>query len=230
MKKFNINCVSLFFFANTLLASNATHTGKILEKMDAGIYTYVKFETQNETYWVAIPKTELAVGETLTVKESTWMKNFESKTLNKTFDKVMFADLENGKKAIHGVDNVHGIHGQKMNNEELKPDFKNNITTSNETPIKVTISELYEKKDSFKNKNVQIEGEIVQISTKVQGNSWVKISDGKEAVIVRSNNEDEKFKRKDKVSIITTINTDVDYGFGFKYQIIGVNAQISPIK
>ena len=35
---------------------------------------------------------------TLTVKESTWMKNFESKTLNKTFDKVMFADLENGKK------------------------------------------------------------------------------------------------------------------------------------
>ena len=81
MKKFTITCLSLFFCANTLLASNATHTGKILEKMDAGIYTYVKFETQNETYWVAIPKTELAVGETLTVKESTWMKNFESKTL-----------------------------------------------------------------------------------------------------------------------------------------------------
>ena len=33
-----------------------------------------------------------------------------------------------------------------MNNEELKPNFKNNITTSNETPIKVTITELYEKR------------------------------------------------------------------------------------
>lgn len=229
MKKITSYCIGLLLCANTALASNQTHTGKILEKMDAGIYTYVKFQTPSETYWVAIPKTDLAVGETLTVKESTWMKNFESKTLNKTFDKVMFADFEDSKKAVHGVDNVHGIHGQKMNNEELKPNFEQ-ITVSNETPVKVTISELYEKKDSFKNKNVQIEGEIVQISTKVQGNSWVKISDGKEAIIVESNNEDEKFKRKDKVSVIATINTDVDYGFGFKYQVIGVNAQITPVK
>lgn len=229
MKKFTISCLSLLFCANSLLASSFTHTGKILEKMDAGIYTYIKFQTENEIYWVAVPKTDLNIGETLTVKESTWMKNFESKTLNKTFDKVMFADLENGKKPIHGIDNVHGIHGQKMNNEELKPNFEK-IIISNEAPIKVSISELYEKKDTLKNKNVQIEGEIVQISTKVQGNSWVKISDGKEAVIVRSDNEDEKFKRKDKVSVIATINTDVDYGFGFKYQVIGVNAQITAIK
>lgn len=229
MKKIALSCIGLLLCANTILASDKVHTGKILEKMDAGIYTYIKFEEKNETYWIAVPKTDLNIGETLTIKESTWMKNFESKALNKTFDKVMFADFEDSKKAIHGVDNVHGIHGQKMNNEELKPNFEQ-VTISNEAPIKVTITELYEKKDSFKNKNVQIEGEIVQISTKVQGNSWVKISDGKEAVIVRSNNEDEKFKRKDKVSVITTINTDVNYGYGFKYQIIGVNAQITAIK
>lgn len=57
------------------------------------------------------------------------------------------------------------------------------------------------------------------------GNTWVKIYNGKDAVIFRSPNEDEKVAIGDKVKVIGTINTNVDYGYGFKYEIIGVNGK-----
>ena len=65
----------------------AAGSGKVVQKLDAGSYTYIRLDdgTGNET-WAAVPKTQLEIGEQIALKGGTVMRNFNSKTMNRTFD------------------------------------------------------------------------------------------------------------------------------------------------
>lgn len=239
IKKITLGCLGALLSINTAFASDTAtlvedkiHKAKVIETKNAGGYTYIKLEEKGEQYWAAVPGVKVKVGEKITLKESTWMQNFKSKSLNQTFDKILFADILN-KKGISGSANVHGIHGQmtKKKQEVKKPDpkFNENMFIAKNAPIKTTINTLYNETAKYKNKNVEVEATVLQVSNKVMGNTWVKLFDGKDAIIFRSANEDEKLKKDDKVRVIGTLNTDVDYGYGFKYELIGVNAKFTKI-
>ncbi len=220
---------TLLSSAIAFAAQGDIHTAKVIESQFAGIYTYIKVDENNKQYWIAVTKTDVKVGDSIKFKEQIVMKNFKSTALKKTFDEVMFADLAN-KEGVYGADNIHGIHGnmiKKRLQTAPKPDVKFNdgLVTSDEKAIAVTkISELYANKDKYKNKNVTIQGRALEVSNKVMGNTWIKIYDGSDSVIFRSPNEDEKIAVGSKVEATATINTDVDFGHGFKYQVLGVNA------
>ncbi len=223
IKKITVGCLGLLLCINQALALNEPHTAKVLESKTAGAYTYLKVDENNEKYWLAIQRSNVEVGENITFNEQIWMKNFKSKALNKTFDKIMFAQ-ESGRKDL----DIHNIHGNMIKEKsEVKPDVKFNdgIVISKDTPIKTDISSLYEDKDKLKNKNVEVQGDVLQVSNKVMGNTWVKIYDGKSTVIFRSPNEDEKIKPGDSVIVIGTLNTDIDFGHGYKYEVLGINSK-----
>ncbi len=231
-KKLTLGCLSILLSTNLAYALNEPHEVKVLESINSGAYTYLKVEEKGEQYWAAIMKTPIKVGSSITIKEQVWMKNFKSKTLDKTFDKILFAMYP--KKAISGVDNIHSIHGDMINKKQKQamkpnPKFNEKVVVAKGSAIKTTISEIFSNKDKFKNKNVEIQGEVLQVSNKVMGNTWVKIYDGKEAVIFRSPNEDEKIAVGNKVKVVGTINTNVDYGFGYAYEVIGVNGKFEVI-
>lgn len=235
IKKLSIGCLGVLLSINTVFAADSAkliedniHKAKILESKDAGGYTYIKVIENGKEYWAAVPSAKVKVGDEITLKKSTWMTNFKSKTLEQKFDKILFGEIKGQKKAIHGVDNVHGIHGQMTKKNKPNPKF-DDVFISNDVAIKTTISQLYKNKASYKNKNVEVQGDVIQVSNKVMGNTWVKIYDGKDAVIFRSQNEDEQLKIGDIVKVTGTLNTDVDYGYGFKYEIIGVNAKFIKI-
>lgn len=65
--------------------------GKVLETMDAGGYTYLHLDSQRGKVWVAIPETKVAVGEEVSSAPGMIMRNFTSKTLNRTFESIVFS-------------------------------------------------------------------------------------------------------------------------------------------
>ncbi|WP_136516358.1 hypothetical protein [Geomonas edaphica] len=69
----------------------AGHKGKVLETMDSGGYTYAQIEEKGEKIWVASMQTPVKVGDTIEFPDSPPMINFQSKTLKRTFDKIIFA-------------------------------------------------------------------------------------------------------------------------------------------
>ncbi len=69
----------------------AAHKGKVLQKIDAAGYTYLEVEEKGQKLWVAVLKTEVAKGDIIEIPESPTMVNFTSKTLNRTFDEILFA-------------------------------------------------------------------------------------------------------------------------------------------
>ena len=68
------------------------HKGKVVQTMDAAGYTYVEVEEKGQKLWLAVMKTEVKKGDIVEFPDSPPMVNFESKTLKKTFDKIIFAE------------------------------------------------------------------------------------------------------------------------------------------
>lgn len=66
-------------------------SGKVLETMNAGGYTYVLIAGSDKNVWGAVPSTEVAVGQEVELLPGQTMTNFNSKSLNKTFDSVIFS-------------------------------------------------------------------------------------------------------------------------------------------
>ena len=69
----------------------ATAKGKIVETMDVGSYTYVCVENEGQKQWAAIPTTQVKVGDAVELQPGMVMKNFSSKSLNRTFDTIIFS-------------------------------------------------------------------------------------------------------------------------------------------
>lgn len=72
--------------------AGAVHRGKVLQVMDAGSYTYLEVEEKGQKLWVAALKTKLSKGDIVEFPDSKPMEKFESKTLKRTFDKIIFAE------------------------------------------------------------------------------------------------------------------------------------------
>lgn len=66
-------------------------SGSVVETMNSGGYTYVSLENNGKKTWVAIPETKVTVGQQVTCQPGMEMKNFTSKTLNRTFASIIFS-------------------------------------------------------------------------------------------------------------------------------------------
>ena len=78
-----------YVYASTAFANQ----GKVLDTMDASIYTYIQVSSNNGTVWIATTTTKVAKGDTISYPDDgVVMKNFTSKSLNRKFDKIIFVD------------------------------------------------------------------------------------------------------------------------------------------
>ncbi|BDV42251.1 lipoprotein [Geotalea uraniireducens] len=73
------------------IPAGAGHKGKVISTMDAAGYTYLEVEENGQKLWVAVMQTKVNKGDVVEFPDSPPMQNFHSKTLNRTFDKIIFA-------------------------------------------------------------------------------------------------------------------------------------------
>ena len=73
------------------IPAGAGHKGKVVSTMNAAGYTYVEVDEKGQKLWVAVMETKVKVGDTVEFPDSPPMLNFQSKSLKRTFDKIIFA-------------------------------------------------------------------------------------------------------------------------------------------
>jgi hypothetical protein len=78
---------------------NLINSGKVLDVLDSEMYTYLQVTHENGPLWLAAYKTDIAKGATVKYSGGIAMPNFHSKSLNRSFDLIVFVDsLEQVKK------------------------------------------------------------------------------------------------------------------------------------
>ncbi len=64
-------------------------TGKVVEKLEVPSYTYMRVATTDGDQWVAVSTMSVNVGDVVTINQQIVMNNFPSKSLNRTFEKLI---------------------------------------------------------------------------------------------------------------------------------------------
>ncbi len=64
--------------------------GKVISSVDASIYTYIELSENGKNVWIAAPTVKVKKGDTVRFSEGAVMSNFFSKSLNRTFESVIF--------------------------------------------------------------------------------------------------------------------------------------------
>lgn len=68
--------------------------GTVLERIDTGVYTYLRLQTKAGETWAAVNRAEVLVGMNVRILNAQPMDGFQSPTLKRTFEHIVFGSLE----------------------------------------------------------------------------------------------------------------------------------------
>ena len=184
----------------------ATHSAKVIEALNSGGYTYIKVQEGSEIYWIAMSQRVTKKGETIEYNEQGWMQDFHSKTLNRTFDKILFASDASTASEVQKV--------------PTKPDVMDSKYRESGT---ITVAELFANRDRYVGKKVRIRGLVTKTSAQIMKKNWVHIQDGSsfqgQGDLVFTTTAE--MPKKGSVVIAEGIMIkDKDFGYGYFYPAI----------
>jgi hypothetical protein len=68
-------------------------SGEVLESQDVANYTYLRLKTAAGEVWAAVPRATVRVHDQVQITGASLMRDFESKTLKRTFPSIYFGTL-----------------------------------------------------------------------------------------------------------------------------------------
>ena len=72
-------------------APSQLYKGKVVDLVKGSGYSYMQVDSGSETYWVAGTISEVNKGDNIEHDLNVTMENFTSRSLSRTFDKIIFA-------------------------------------------------------------------------------------------------------------------------------------------
>lgn len=223
-------------------------SGKVLETMDGGGYTYLLLQNGGEKVWVAIPLTKLSVGQQLSLVPGFEMKNFSSKGLNRKFDSVIFSAGPTSNKSLslspsaikmahQGVPNAPGGDKgapQAKQSKQSKPakpvSMKNTKIPKAQGANAYTVAEIYAKRGRLEKKQVVVRGRVTQVAERIMKKNWVHIVDGSgskgkktDQLVITTK---QYVKEGDVVTATGTLYNNLDFGSGYRYQVLIQDAKL----
>lgn len=195
--------------------------GKVLEVKDVDTYTYLRIRTKDGEIWAAVNRTPVKVGADVAIQNPAVMNNFESKTLKKTFDKIVFGTIAApGAGASSAVADGPAMHAQMS-----KPVDVGNIKVDKAPgPDARTVAEVNARKADLKGKPVSVRGKVVKFTPGVMGKNWIHLRDGSGSEADRTNDilvtTLDETKIGDVVLVKGIVTTDRDFGAGYSYKVL----------
>ncbi|MCF6222169.1 MAG: hypothetical protein L3J34_00445 [Flavobacteriaceae bacterium] len=236
MKKIIIFLVMIGFFLscqnnNKSQGENQTdvHGVKVQEVLQVSEYTYLRVLEDGKEKWLAAPSVQVEKGKTYYFKNGMEMTNFESKELNKTFEKIYFIDKLSTDPNMK-VETANSSIPKKndMSHQATKPKLEKAKVQIPPTEGIVTIAELYENIKKYEGKQIKIRGKVTKYNPAILKKNWIHLQDGtafndKFDFTATINNE---VKVGDFVTIEGVIAVNKDFGYGYVYEVIMENASL----
>jgi hypothetical protein len=204
-------------------ASDASSlSGKVVETMNSGGYTYVRLEKKGKKTWVAIPETKVSVGQQISLQPGMEMVNFTSKSLGKTFDSIIFSG---GLASV-----APPAAGKQKTGKTAAPPAKDIKVAKATGPDAYTIGEIFEKRTTLHEKTAVVRGQVVKVSAGIMGKNWIHLQDGTGDRNKGTNDlvatSDELPTLGEVITVKGTVYKDKDFGAGYKYAVIMEKASI----
>lgn len=232
-------------------APAASLTGTVLETMDAAGYTYMKLKTAEGETWAAVNEAKVETGKTVTVLSPMPMDGFESKTLNRKFDHIVFGSLAGAPTAPAapgamggsaapampaGMGGAPGAPPADMAAQHAAaatgPEVTEKISVAKaEGADSRTVAEVVAQRTALKGKSVSIRGKVVKFNGGIMGKNWIHLRDGSGTPEGKDNDltitTNDVVAKGDVVLVKGVVAIDRDFGAGYTYAVVVEEAKIT---
>jgi hypothetical protein len=206
-----------------------TVKGEVLESKDVEPYTYLRLKTKDGETWAAVGKAPVRKGAEVSIENVMVMSNFESKSLKKTFPKILFGTLggAGGSAQVANADMAAAHAGL------AKTQDSGDIRVAKASGANAyTVAEIIAKGAQLKNKPVLVRGKVVKYNPGIMGKNWVHLRDGSGSaandtndILVTTLNAT---RVGDVVTVKGTVHTNQDFGAGYSYKVLIEEATLQP--
>ena len=229
-------------------AGSSVVRGKVVEKIDAAPYSYLRLSGPSGEIWAAVPQAAVATGDEVVIENPMAMDGFESKTLNRKFDKILFGTLggQGGAAAAAapagmppagmphagmppGAMPPGGMPPEGMAAQHAAagagPTDVGDVKVPKATGANAkTIAEIFGQKGQLKDKKVTVRGKVVKANSGIMGKNWFHVRDGSGSQAKGDNDititTDGQAAVGDVVVIVGVLRVDKDFGAGYAYPVI----------
>jgi len=206
-------------------------SGTVTETMNTAGYTYVKVDTDSEEVWVAAPEFQVKVGDPVIVGQSMPMPNYHSNTLNRDFEIVYFA----GNVAVAGDDmalsesSPHASHATEGEEHTKPAPVEVEVDFSTLKPLEggKTLAEVFAAQEKLAGEEISIRAKVVKFSPNIMKTNWIHIQDGSEGSPDLTVTSAATVGVGDTVVVKGILEQDQDFGYGYKYDLIIQDAEVS---
>ena len=202
-------------------------SGKVAETMNAGGYTYARVVKGDASTWVAVPQMKLKTGDSVNFQGGMVMNKFDSKTLHRTFDKIIFSGgPASGAAASPGAapaasaptaaaSNAHGGTPKGKKDAAIRIE---------KAPGGLSVAEVYAQRAELSGKSVTVRGRVTKVNHAIMNRNWIHLQDGtgdsKKGDFDLLVTTDQDAKVGETVTAKGTAAKDQDFGMGYKYSVL----------
>jgi hypothetical protein len=199
--------------------------GKVLETMDAGGYTYLRLDTAAGPAWAAVEQSTVKKGARVTVVGSVAMDGFESRTLGRRFDRIVFGALEAAGEAEQAAPaRSRAVAGGPVETGSIEVA---RATTADGR----TVAEVFAQRAALDTKSVAVRGKVVKFLPGIMGRNWLHLRDGTGSPAGEDHDltvtTSESAAVGDVVLVRGTVRKDLDFGAGYAYAVLVEEAKLS---
>lgn len=205
---------------------------EVVEHMNGGGYTYLKANENGQEIWVAIRTMPVEIGDIFYFSSAMEMKNFESKTLGKTFENILFVDIVSKTPSSGaGMENKATMKGMVSSHTKSNVEDTDDIKVD---PIAdgLTVEKINQDRKILAGKIVKVRGVVTKYNGGILGKNWLHIKDGtgndKNNDITATS--DQSVKIGETIIIEGTVAVNKDFGSGYFYEVIIEGAKITVAK
>ena len=213
MKK--IKLFALIFALMSSLNAGDVFEGVVVDTLDGGGYTYLQIEDAKKKYWIAVEGLKIDKGTEVRFTEELRAKNFESKSLNRVFDEIVFASNLQYRTSVPESANIALV------TELVKVSPYQQKDT-------ISVAQAWKERVKLNGKNISIRGKVVKVSKNIMEKNWIHIQDGTgegaEVGRIVFTSKDDTISLGDVVTAQGVVSADKNFGSGYVYKIIVENA------
>lgn len=221
----------LFFSSMSPAFDPSSGTGTVAETMDSAGYTYIQLAEDGR--WIAGPPTKVSVGDKVMYSSAVEMGEFYSRTLERAFQQIMFAQHLEVLKPTEG-----GEHADTTMNTMIAKQLGIEKSADAATPGAgeiprlegaLTVDAIVAGSQALNGQQVTLSAKVIKVSKNILGKNWITLEDGTgeapdNKLIATSS---ELVDIGDVVTVEGTVHADVDIGAGYKYKVVLEEASFS---
>lgn len=207
-------------------APAGSFSGTVLETMDASRYTYVRVDTGKDKLWAAAPSFKVKVGDSVATTEGMLMRDFKSTALKRKFDEIYLC----GSIRVQGADTGAAV-ALPAGHPKVEPAGTLPAKEVDLSGIKApeggkTIAEIWADRLALAGKTVTVRAKVVKATPAIMGRNWLHLRDGtgREGANDLTVTLSDLPSVGDTVTVTGVLETNVDFGSGYRYDVIIQNA------